>query len=486
MPKNELTNKTYGIGLSEKIGYALGDAAGLMTFGLVGSFLQVFYTNVLYIDASKITILFLVARIWDAINDPLWGGIIDRHKAGKNGKYRPYLRWVSLPLALFAILMFLKIPGLSENQYLAWAYFSYIGYGMMYTAVNIPYGSLASVITTDAGERSTLSMFRSIGAGFGGAPAQILLPALVSKNRLDSAGQIVYDAMGKPEKIIDGNKLFIGTVILAVASILVYQICFKLTRERVAAAPDNNAGGVKATVRTVGFLLRNRPFVVLCVASMLLITVQQFTQATYYYVFMDYFNESGKYTLFTVFTYLPMAMLLPVLQKMVRKFGKKEICSVGMLFSAVAYFLLWVVKVKPDGVWIFLAFCFLSGLGMTFFVLEIWAMVTDVIDYQALISGKREEGTSYAFFSFTRKLGQALAGVLGTQMLKWISYDPKAVTDAAKQGMYSVSTSLPALMCLIMAVFLGLLYPLSKKKLKELNLSRDHLIPDASDDTEAQ
>ena len=482
MPSNELTKKTYGIGLSEKIGYALGDAAGLMTFGLVGSFLQVFYTNVLYIDASKITILFLVARIWDAINDPLWGGIIDRHKAGKNGKYRPYLRWVSFPLALFAILMFVKIPGLSENQYLAWAYFSYIGYGMMYTAVNIPYGSLASVITTDAGERSTLSMFRSIGAGFGGAPAQMLLPMLVSQTRKDALGNIVYDAMGKPEKIIDGNKLLLGTIVLAVASILVYQLCFKLTKERVEAAPAPQGADKKSTLRTVGFLLRNRPFVVLCVASMLLITVQQFTQATYYYVFMDYFNESGKYTLFTVFTYLPMAMLLPVLQKLVRKFGKKEICSVGMLFSAVAYFLLWVVK--TGSVWVFLAFCFLSGLGMTFFVLEIWAMVTDVIDYQSLISGRREEGTSYAFFSFTRKLGQALAGVLGTQMLKWISYDPLHVTAEAKQGMYSVSTILPAAMCLIMGLSLGLLYPLGKKKLKELNLSHDHLIPDETDSAE--
>ncbi|MBQ6019216.1 MAG: MFS transporter, partial [Clostridia bacterium] len=140
------TGATYGIGFSEKIGYALGDAAGLLTFGLVGSFLQMFYTNTLYISAGKVTILFLVARIWDAINDPIWGAVIDKRKPGKNGKYRPYLRWASLPLAVFAVLMFLKIPGLTENQYLIYAYITYIGYGMMYTAVNIPYGSLASVI----------------------------------------------------------------------------------------------------------------------------------------------------------------------------------------------------------------------------------------------------------------------------------------------------------------------------------------------------
>ena len=455
--------KTYGIRFSEKIGYALGDAAGLFTFGLVGSFLQKFYTNVMYIDPAKITVLFLVARIWDAINDPIWGGIIDRRKPGRQGKYRPYLIWASVPLAVFAVLMFLKVPGLTENQYLIWAYITYIGYGMMYTAVNIPYGSLASVITTDANERSSLSMFRSIGAGLGGTPAQILLPMFVYTTALDANGNPILDELGKTQKNLDGMKLFIGTVILAALSIVVYYICFKMTKERVTAVAVQKNNNV---FRTVGILLRNRPFIVLCFASMLLIAAQQFTQAMYNYLFEDYLHQPQMYGLFTVFTYLPMALLLPVLQPLVRKFGKKEICSVGMLFSGVAYGVLWLIK--TTNVWVFLAFCFLAGLGMTFFVLEIWAMVTDVIDYQAYLSGEREEGTSYAFFSFTRKLGQALAGVLGTQMLVWISYDAKNVTTEAVNKMYSVSTLLPALMCLLMAVSLGLLYPLSKSRLHEL------------------
>lgn len=457
------TGKTYGIRFSEKIGYALGDTAGLFTFGLVGSFLQKFYTNVMLIDAGKVTLLFLVARIWDAINDPIWGGMIDRRKAGKNGKYRPYLRWASIPLAVFAVLMFLKVPGWTENQYLIWAYITYIGYGMMYTAVNIPYGSLASVITTDAGERSALSMFRSIGAGIGGTPAQILLPIFVYSTVYDENGNAVLDELGKVKQNMDGSKLFIGTVVLAVISIIVYQICYKMTRERVAAAPvEKNAHPLKS----IAVLLRNRPFIVLCFASMLLIAAQQFTQSMYNYLFDDYFNQPKLYSLFTVFTYLPMALLIPFLQPLVRKFGKKEICAAGMLFSAVAYGVLWISH--TNNVWVFLAFCFLSGLGMTFFVLEIWAMVTDVIDYQAYLSGRREEGTSYAFFSFTRKLGQALAGVLGTQMLVWISYNPRNVTPEAIKNMYSVSTILPAAMCLLMAVSLGVLYPLSKKKLHEL------------------
>ncbi|MBR1810607.1 MAG: MFS transporter [Clostridia bacterium] len=455
MAESALQNKTYGIKMSEKIGYALGDTAGLLIFALVGSFLQMFYTNVLYIDPAKVTVLFLIARIWDAVNDPIWGAIIDRRKPGKNGKFRPYLRWASLPLAIFGVLMFVKIPGLTENQYLIYAYITYIGYGMMYTAVNIPYGSLASVVTTDEGERSTLSMFRSIGAGFGGLPGQILLPLFVYST--------VVDELGNSVKNLDGGKMLIGAAILAGLSVIVYQCSYKMTKERVVSASTEKQANMGKTIKT---LLRNRPFIMLCIASMLLIAVQQFTQTMYNYLFTDYFEQPGLYALFTVFTYLPMAMLLPFLQKLVRRFGKKEICAAGMLFSGIAYLVLWLLHTA--NVWVFLAFCFLSGLGMTFFVLEVWALVTDVIDYQEHLSGQREEGTSYAFFSFTRKLGQTLAGVLGTQMLVWIAYDAKAVTAQAVGKMYNLSTILPGVMCLVMAASLGIFYPLSKKKLQEL------------------
>ena len=162
-----------------------------------------------------------------------------------------------------------------------------------------------------------------------------------------------------------------------------------------------------------------------------------------------------------------MSLLLPVLQKIVRRFGKKEACAVGMAVAFVANLVLWLIGTKS--VVVFFIFCFLSGLGMTFFVLEVWALVTDVIDYQETLSGQRDEGTSYAFFSFTRKLGQTIAGVLGTGVLSLIGYDAKNITIEAVSKLYSVSTALPALMCLIMALSLGVFYPLTKKKLQQMN-----------------
>ena len=157
---------THGIKFKDKIGYAMGDMGGLLTFSLIGAFQNKFYTDVLHIQPAKIVVLILVARLWDAINDPIWGAFIDSRKPTKQGKFRPYVFWFSIPLAVSAVLMFTVIPNLSAAKYLLFAYITYILYGMMYTCVNIPYGSLASVVTDDEKERSSLSMWRSIGSRY--------------------------------------------------------------------------------------------------------------------------------------------------------------------------------------------------------------------------------------------------------------------------------------------------------------------------------
>ena len=212
-------NLTHGITLKDKIGYAMGDMGGLLTFGLISSFLNMFYTDVLHIPLAQIMLLMFVARVWDAINDPLWGSFIDSRKPTKHGRFRPYILAASVPLAIAAVLMFTRIPGLSTTQYLIFAYITYIFYGMMYTGTNIPFGSLASVITDDSQERSSLSMWRSIGAGFGGLPAQILLP------------MFVYTTLENGEKILDSTKLTVAVAILAVLTIVIYYLHFKLTKD---------------------------------------------------------------------------------------------------------------------------------------------------------------------------------------------------------------------------------------------------------------
>lgn len=443
---------TRGIRFKDKIGYALGDTAGLFTFAIIGAFLQMFYTDVLYIDLSKIIVLMLVARIWDAVNDPIWGAFIDSRKPTKYGKFRPYILWLSFPLAVGGVLLFTKIPGLSETQYLIYAYITYIFYGMMYTGTNIPYGSLASVITDDEIERSDLSVFRSLGAGLGGLPAQIILPL------------IVFSTTETGEKFLDERKLTPAVIVLAVASVIVYYLSFRFTKERVTSPAKPPKYNIRITMR---YLIRNRAFIVLCAASMMLIASQIYSQTLINYLFKDYFGNPKLFSLYTFATYGPMLLLVPFMGKLVKRFGKKEICAWGMALSAFINIVLWLIKTENP--YVFLFMCLISGIGATFFVLEVWALVTDVIDYQEHLSGRREEGTSYAFFSFTRKLGQTIAGVLGVYALSIIAYDAKNITAEVVDKMYSVSTLVPAMMFGSIFILLNFLYPLGKSRLRHLH-----------------
>ena len=453
-------NATHGISTKEKMGYACGDFGGVLTFSLISSFLTMFYTDCLHIPLAQITILMLVARIWDAINDPIWGGFIDSRKPTKNGRFRPYVLGAAIPLAIASVLMFTKIPGLSPTQYLIYAYITYILYGMMYTGVNIPYGSLASVITDDPQERSSLSVWRSIGAGFGNIPSMIIMPLAV------------YSVNADGEKFLDPTKMTIAVAAISCVSLVVYYIHYRNVTERITLPAKQKRDGGMHVFRTLGDLLKNAPFVFLCLASMLLIAFQMYTQTTYNYLFKNFFEKPGLYAFVTVCTYLPMALFLPVIGKLVRKFGKKELCAFGMAFAALINFIMYAMKFTPlvQNPTIFMVLLLLSGAGQTFFTLEVWALVMDVIDYHELQSGRREEGTTYAIYSFTRKLGQTLAGVGVPVLLAAIGYNVDATTQTADvvTKLYDMATLVPAIVLVIMFILLAFGYSLSKEKLVEL------------------
>lgn len=456
-------NETHGIKAKDKIGYALGDMGGIFTFSLVNSFLTMFYTDVLGIATGAITVLMLVARIWDAVNDPMWGALIDSRRPTKHGRFRPYILGASIPLAIAAFFMFFKIPGLSEKQYLIYAYITYIIYGMMYTGVNIPYGSLASVITDDEIERSSLSMWRSVGAGIGGLPAQILLPLFVYS---------AVSGVGGTTKVLDANRLSIAVGCLSIFTVITFFVHFKLTKERVTVSPKQNESNYNL-FRSVRMLVKNKPFLALCGVSMLLICFQMYTQTVYNYLFKNFYEKPGLYSIVTICTYLPMAMFLPVMGKLVRKFGKKEICSAGIAFAAAVNVVMYLFGFTSlaSNPYLFLVMTFLSGAGQTFLVMEIWAMVMDVIDYHELLSGRREESTAYSFYSFARKLGQTAAGAGVPAILGFIGYNGKLVSQSEQviEKLYGVATLVPAIILIILFILLFFGYKLSKKELEKLH-----------------
>ncbi|MBQ2596525.1 MAG: MFS transporter, partial [Oscillospiraceae bacterium] len=243
--KQSNLSQTRGIGMRDKLGYAFGDLASCLLFGLTQSVLNKYYTDVLEISVLNVLIMTVIARIWDAVNDPIWGRIIDRAKPRSDGRYRTWIRIFSLPVALSAVLMFLNVTGFANTGKLVWIYVTYILFGMLYTCINIPYGSLAQVITSDDKERSSLSVFRSIGSTFGAMPAMVL--ASVCYVTVDGVKQMNY------------TRVFIGVCAIAVLSVVFYFLCYRWTKERVATAPEPKQKGQTGMV--VRSLLKSRPFV---------------------------------------------------------------------------------------------------------------------------------------------------------------------------------------------------------------------------------
>ena len=460
-------SRTSGIKARDKIGYAMGDLASCLVFGLTQSVMNKYYTDLLQVSVLSVMIMTIIARIWDAINDPIWGRLIDGAKPRSDGRYRHWLKVFAVPVALAAILMFVRIPGLSGGGKLAWIYVTYILFGMLYTCINIPYGSLAQVITSSDKERSSLSVFRSIGSTFGAMPAMVLI-------------SICYVKLADGSSQMDYKKVLIGVVVIALLSVLAYMLCYAWTKERVPSEPAPREKG--QTMKVIRTLLKSRPFMAVSLASMLFLAAQMFGQGYNAYLFDHYFHRTGLTMLPTVFQYLPVAVVMLFATRLGNKLGRREICSYGVLLAAVFYIALFVLALfGVTNVWLYLAACLASGVGTAFIFLLVWALATDAIDYNRVTYGLNDEATSYAFYSFMRKLGQTVATILINVPLLRIGYEgsklrTEGLTEDKLQSMYNYSVMIPAVLFLLVFLLLRFYYPLSKKRIDELQIEKEKIL----------
>ena len=460
-------SRTSGIKARDKIGYAMGDLASCLVFGLTQSVMNKYYTDLLQVSVLSVMIMTIIARIWDAINDPIWGRLIDGAKPRSDGRYRHWLKVFAVPVALAAILMFVRIPGLSGGGKLAWIYVTYILFGMLYTCINIPYGSLAQVITSSDKERSSLSVFRSIGSTFGAMPAMVLI-------------SICYVKLADGSSQMDYKKVLIGVVVIALLSVLAYMLCYAWTKERVPSEPAPREKG--QTMKVIRTLLKSRPFMAVSLASMRFLAAQRFGQGYNAYLFDHYFHRTGLTMLPTVFQYLPVAVVMLFATRLGNKLGRREVCSYGVLLAAVFYIALFVLALfGVTNVWLYLAACLASGVGTAFIFLLVWALATDAIDYNRVAYGLNDEATSYAFYSFMRKLGQTVATILINVPLLRIGYEgsklrTEGLTEDKLQSMYNSSVMIPAVLFLLVFLLLRFYYPLSKKRIDELQIEKEKIL----------
>ncbi|WP_138420110.1 glycoside-pentoside-hexuronide (GPH):cation symporter [Aquibacillus sediminis] len=406
----------------EKLSYGLGDAANNLTFSMVTTYLLVFYTDVFGITAGAVGILFLVARIWDAINDPVMGAVVDRFNQGNpKGKFRPYLRWAGIPLVIISVVMFIT-PDLSESGKLVYAYVTYILFGMAYTFINIPYGSLASVMTRDSVERSSLASFRGLGSMIGLFVVGSLVVPIVN---LFPTQKIGYPAV---------------MAMIGIIALTFYYLTYRNTRERIR--PVQGSSPDKLSFSMITRTLKNGPFLALSLMSFFTLLSLLLNQSVGLYFFKYNLQNESMFAVYNVVNMGLTIAFIMIIPKLTAIFGKKKLTLIGFLVSVVFYSLLFFL---PTNTMTFIIFACLGMLGIMIPNTLVWAFVSDVIDYGEWKTGVRQEGTTYSMYSFMRKLSQAVAGWAAGMGLTLIGYVPNVMqTPDTLIGIKAMMVLLPA------------------------------------------
>lgn len=445
-------------GMRDKIGYMFGDFGNDFTFIFASSFLMVFYTKVLGISGAMVGTLFLVARFVDAFTDVTMGRIVDSVKPAKDGRFRCWIRRMCGPVALASFLMYqTAMTGASMGLKIVYMYVTYLLWGsIFYTSINIPYGSMASAITSEPNERTALSTFRSIGATLAGLVIGVTTPMFIYTTDVDG------------NQIVRGGATFtIVAGVFSILAVLCYLICYKLTTERVQVEKDPNAKAITLG-ETFKAIFKSRALLGIIGAAIFLMLSQLLINSMNNYIYPEYFRNAKGISIFTLLsTFVMLLIVAPLSVPISKRFGKKEASVAGMLLSGVIFGLMYFLQIQ--NMWVFLILSAVGYLGLGFFNTVIWANITDVIDDQEVKTGQREDGTVYAVYSFARKVGQALAGGAGGWALTIIGYESAAAvqTDEVISGLYTTATIVPAVGFFVVALLLWFVYPLSKKKVEQ-------------------
>ena len=425
------------------------------------------------------SLLIVILQVWDAINDPLIGSMIDadRHKYRRN-KFLQYI-WVgSIGLIAGGACCFLPFPGAPEWAKIIIFMAGYIVWDAFYTVANVPYGSLLSLISKEPADRASLSAWRSIGSMIGNMVPMVILPFLV------------YNA----DQSLNGPMVFVAALVMGGLGFLCFQFMVKNTEIRVDTEVKAKEDQPKFNVfKAMGNFLKNRPAVGATLAAMGMFIGMQGANTAVSVTFQIYFKNAQISGLITMFSMIPIVVFTPLARKMVTKYGKKELSIVGSVcyvFGAAVLLLapLGIVPVAENNTGIDLALYVVAqlimSLGMGIYSTVSWAMMGDAIDYNEWKTGKREEGVVYSLHSFFRKLAQGVGPAVALTIMQGMGYVNNSKPDASGKfteidvklfdwAFAMEVRQLVALLFLVAGVFLfiglGLVYNLDKKTLNKMN-----------------
>ena len=431
-------------------GYVFGDMAGSFVNLYVDAYFLTFCTYCLGISATWMAGLFLFARLWDAINDPIIGSFPDRWHLGKSpDKFTPWIKLFMIPLALSGVLCFFKVPleGIALHAFVA---FAYIFFGMSYTGTSMPFGAMANVVTVDPVERSKLSRARSVGGGLVGAVALGMVPVLCYK-----------DNQPIPERFT------LLAAVFGICSIVSYLLLCTMTKERIRE--EKREGEKFEFWKVLKMVLKNRPLIGVMVAtigSMLVITG---SSQTYGYIYKEVYGNAALATISMACSMPFMIVVFPLIPKMVKKFGKRDV----ILYTAALSFIFSVVRlfIYIENVWVYTALNIMTLLGQTAFTMLIWALVSDCLDYSEWKTGFRSDGSMYSMYTFSRKIGSTIASsglAFSLGLVGYVSGENVVQTASAVKGIYYICNAIPTLCYGLILIGIGLIFNLDKKKTDQM------------------
>ena len=442
-------------GLRDKLGYLFGDFGNDFTFIFSSSFLLKFYTDVMGVSAAVVGVVMMIARFVDAFTDVTMGRICDKSRTTPAGKFKPWIRRMCGPVAISSFLIYQSsLADMGMAFKIGYLFVTYILWGsVFYTSINIPYGSMASAISSDAGDRQSLSTYRSIGAALAGLFIGAGVPL------------VAYDKVGDVSVLNGGRFTLIAGVFSALA-VVCYLLCYALTTERVRAHSTTEEREKNSFIDMLKNALKNRALISIIAASVTMLLAQLTLQSMSNYVYPNYYGNTDAQAVSTLLMTGTMFIAAAFAKPLAKKFGKAEI-SIVANFSAAGMSLL-LFFLRPENVWVYVGLTTVGWLGLGFFTMVSWALITDVIDYSELKNGIREDGSIYALYSFARKLGQAAAAGLSGGLLTLIGYsETTAFDESVVNGIFNISTILPAIGFSLLALILWFWYPLHKKQVEE-------------------
>ncbi len=443
-------------GIRDKIGYLFGDFGNDFTFLLASSFLLKFYTDVMGVDAAVVGIVMMISRFVDAFTDVAMGRICDRSRPSAQGKFKPWILRMCIPVALSSFLIYQSgLASLPMGAKIAYLFVTYILWAsIFYTSINIPYGSMASAVSSEPEDRQSLSTFRSMGGALAGVVIGAGVPILA------------YENIGG-HTVLNGSRFTTIAGICSVLAVACYVVCYVLTTERVGQ--DGDMARVQAKNSVVDMFkraVRNRALISIIAASIVMLLAQLTMQSMAGYLYPNFYNNSAAQSASTLVMLAGMMIAAAAAKPLSKRFGKAEISVAANAFAGGICVLLFFLR--PQNVWVFVAFQALCWLGLGIFTMVSWALITDVIDDSEVKCGVREDGSVYALYSFARKLGQAAAAGISGGLLSLIGYSQETAFDrGVVNGIFNISTLLPGMGFVLLAAILWFWYPLHKRKVDE-------------------